>query len=50
MAPPATATNPTPAEMVKGMSRSQSATTPPSAANGAPVKMMRVSRIEWVLA
>jgi hypothetical protein len=41
---PESATKPTPAATLNGMSRSQSATTPPMAANGTPVKTRSASR------
>ena len=49
IATPETATNPTPAETVYGMPRIHNAKMPPSVAKGAPVKMMRSSRAEFVL-
>lgn len=40
---PLNTTKPTPAEMVNGMSRSQSATMPPTAAKGTPVNTRAAS-------
>ena len=42
---PESATNPTPAEMLNGMSRSQRAAKPPTAASGTPVKTRAASTI-----
>ena len=45
-ATPKSAMKPTAAEMLKGMSRSKSEKTPPTAARGMPVKTRRACRIE----
>ena len=49
IATPDTATKPTPADTVNGIPRTQSARMPPRVAKGAPVKMIRASRTEFVL-
>ena len=43
---PARATNPTPAEMVKGSPMTWSPTTPPTRAKRTPLKIIRASRTE----
>jgi hypothetical protein len=44
-ATPKSAMKPTPALMLKGMPRSQSASTPPTAANGTALKISRALRV-----
>ena len=48
-ATPDSATNPTPAEMLNGMSRSQRATIPPVKPSGTPVKTSTEWRMVWKL-